>query len=60
MGRTGSLDTGRALMCDGCDICRELDAIKVRDVTWCPDCGQREVGEGLVRCVMCEATKPSP
>jgi hypothetical protein len=47
-------------MCDGCDICRELDAIKVRDVTWCPDCGLREVGEGLVRCVMCEAMRPSP
>jgi hypothetical protein len=29
-------------MCDGCDICRGLDAIKVRDVVWCPDCGLRE------------------
>lgn len=46
-------------MCSGCDICRELDAIKVRDVEWCPECGRREVGDGLTVCVMCEALKPN-
>lgn len=45
------------MACYSCEICKAIDAIKVRDVTWCPDCGQREVGESLTRCVMCEAER---
>lgn len=46
-------------MCD-CAMCRELDAIVVRDVDWCPMCGQREVADGLWTCIMCAAENPSP
>lgn len=43
-----------------CDTCHVLDALTVRNVEWCPQCGQREIGDGLKACVMCAAEQPNP
>ena len=47
----------------GCDA-GGLDALEGRlwavvEPDWCP-CGERAVGEGLLKCVMCAADEPAP
>lgn len=47
-------------MCDrdDCYLCRWLDSLEVRDVTWCSACDKREAVEGADLCVMCNVSEP--